>query len=462
MKYLETLVILHNCIEGLVFHSETGGLFSVPRETAIMMEKMIAKYAAKEMANDEEALLEDYFRNYLGDRKVRTTYVPKGLDETTHLLRLEIVISTTCNMCCKYCYAHGGTYGYAELTMTCADAKKYIENLIVGRYDEIDTVMFFGGEPTLAPETFSTCCKVITDLAKRGIIKKQPRFTMVTNGTLLSDNVVQTIADYDICTTISIDGPQDINDQLRVFANGEGSYVDILKGLRSMQKFGIKPNMIEATYTKLHEKNGYKRSDIYEHLRKITGIDKIMIENCQDNGCNLDLTIPVNEEYRPLFEEAAPTMEALMAEARLISTLTAENMPDLTCEAGLTSVAILPDGCLYPCHMFIKNNFYCIDKYSNQYGLTNYASVKSTLLGLRKPIHKECTKCAAKPVCVPCPASFLEKDYDLVLNMNCERKKRHFENGMLDLVKYLKTTEGREELHSRLERMRDSIHECSI
>ena len=49
-------------------------------------------------------------------------------------------------------------------------------------------------------------------------------FSLTTNATLLKPDVIDFLADERIGVTISIDGPQEIQDKFRVFSNGQGSY----------------------------------------------------------------------------------------------------------------------------------------------------------------------------------------------------------------------------------------------
>ena len=49
-------------------------------------------------------------------------------------------------------------------------------------------------------------------------------FSLTTNATLLQPDVIDFLADERIGVTISIDGPQEIQDKFRVFSNGKGSY----------------------------------------------------------------------------------------------------------------------------------------------------------------------------------------------------------------------------------------------
>ena len=53
-------------------------------------------------------------------------------------------------------------------------------------------------------------------------------FSLTTNATLLTPAIIEFLSENRIGVTVSMDGPPDLHDKLRVFANGQGSY-DIIE-----------------------------------------------------------------------------------------------------------------------------------------------------------------------------------------------------------------------------------------
>jgi uncharacterized protein len=94
-------------------------------------------------------------------------------------------------------------------------------------------------------------------------LNREVDFSLTTNATLLQPDVIDFLADERIGVTISIDGPQEIQDKFRVFANGKGSY-DIaapkIKALLARHK--TRPIGARVTLTK--QTLDVKR--IYKHL----------------------------------------------------------------------------------------------------------------------------------------------------------------------------------------------------
>ena len=55
-------------------------------------------------------------------------------------------------------------------------------------------------------------------------VGKDIDFSLTTNATLLRPDVIEFLADERVGVTISIDGPEEMQDKFRVFNNGAGSY----------------------------------------------------------------------------------------------------------------------------------------------------------------------------------------------------------------------------------------------
>ena len=83
-------------------------------------------------------------------------------------------------------------------------------------------VTFFGGETLM---NFPVLQKTVTYARARAAeVGKEIDFSLTTNATLLKPDVIEFLANERIGVTISIDGPQEMQDKFRVFSNGKGSY----------------------------------------------------------------------------------------------------------------------------------------------------------------------------------------------------------------------------------------------
>jgi uncharacterized protein len=83
-------------------------------------------------------------------------------------------------------------------------------------------VDFFGGEPLMNFDVVKDILEYAkTQGAKNG---KEFRFTITTNGLLLTDEIKQYINENMSNIVLSIDGSKEVNDNMRVRVDGRGCY----------------------------------------------------------------------------------------------------------------------------------------------------------------------------------------------------------------------------------------------
>lgn len=127
-------------------------------EHAKNIETALNDYVNNHLDTDSKELLESYLRNSFSKYPDLVEKEYKSLLERKSLRRLEVMVANDCNLNCKYCYAVAGSYKQKAQRMSPDAAKKFLENFILGRYEEIEIVQFFGGEPTLCPDTIEAIC----------------------------------------------------------------------------------------------------------------------------------------------------------------------------------------------------------------------------------------------------------------------------------------------------------------
>lgn len=164
-------------------------------------------------------------------------------DKST-LYKLVFNIANTCNLNCMYCYASCGNYGRKNSLMSQSQAKKIIANL-VERFNEIKTVYFFGGEPTI---NFNLIKYIVTMLNKHFKIRD---YRIVSNGSLITEEMINFFSKNNFKVYISIDGPKAINDHLR------GEYFNkLINIIHLFKRSPIKDKFeLVCTYTKYHQEN---------------------------------------------------------------------------------------------------------------------------------------------------------------------------------------------------------------
>jgi uncharacterized protein len=98
-------------------------------------------------------------------------------------------------------------------------------------------IAFHGGEPCLAgPGRVHNWCSraadALSDLAA-------PRFTIQTNGTLISDAWVDVFRRHRVHVGVSLDGPREVNDRYRLDRRGRGTYDSVRDGIERLRDRGL-------------------------------------------------------------------------------------------------------------------------------------------------------------------------------------------------------------------------------
>jgi len=194
----------------------------------------------QELIDRQELFTKDVYEEYVIDFKKRKTVVKA----------LCLHIAHDCNLACRYCFAEEGEYHGRRALMSFEVGKKALDFLIANsgsrRNLEVD---FFGGEPLMNWE-------VVKQLVEYGRSREKAcdkhfRFTLTTNGVLLNDEVMEFCNREMSNVVLSLDGRKEVNDRMRPFRKGAGSY-DLI--VPKFQKFADSRNQtnyyVRGTFTR--------------------------------------------------------------------------------------------------------------------------------------------------------------------------------------------------------------------
>lgn len=149
---------------------------------------------------------------------------------------LSINVTQLCNLQCVYCAAGGdGTYGNPQKKISVENTIPQIE-LLMNRLREGESfhITFLGGEPLL----YAQGMKLIAEYAKTKAQEKnlQLQFNTITNGTLFTEENIALLKGFKSNITLSLDGPPEINDQVRPSKGQKGVTEQILQGLQRINR----------------------------------------------------------------------------------------------------------------------------------------------------------------------------------------------------------------------------------
>jgi uncharacterized protein len=298
--------------------------------------------------------------------------------------------------------------------------------------------MFFGGEPTLFPDTIEEVCKFITRKRRDGALIKAPSFTMVTNGTLINDRIAEIVSKYHIYVTISIDGPACINDKLRVDSQEKGVFDTVSTGIEILKKWGVDVRLIEATYTVLHKESGYSREQIKEYLSSTFGVKNILVADCEEIASSHGYAC---DDVQDIIEFAMNNADDSI-KARLIRSMNSKRRYfECSCEGGFGNLSITPGGDIYPCHAYLGHEEYLLARFMHN----KYLFDENVYDVLKKgsKTNTRCEKCWARVYCSICPAIIGLAEQSL--NFMCQVEKEAIKEMILKYTKSIFLNSKRKE-----------------
>lgn len=192
-----------------------------------------------------------------------------------------------CNLACSYCFFldKERLYPGSKFRMSDEVLESYIRQLIKAHRCSQVTVGWQGGEPTLMGIDFYRRAIELQEKYRKPSMKFEN--TMQTNGTLLDDEWCRFFKENDFLIGISIDGPRGLHDSYRVDKRGQGTFDRVMRGLRLLQKHGVKYNVL----TTINRINAEYPLEVYRFLRdeaRTSWIQFIpVVERINEKGCTL-------------------------------------------------------------------------------------------------------------------------------------------------------------------------------
>jgi uncharacterized protein len=160
---------------------------------------------------------------------------------------LIVKVFELCNLNCSYCYMyHHADQSWRHRPKGMTDevfdqllvrVKEYAKRRAPYRMN----LTLHGGEPTLLG---SDRIHALLERAQEVLGDSLGDVAMQTNGTLLDDAWVDVIRAHGIRVGVSLDGPQEVHDAMRVDHAGRGSYNATVRGLRLLQDAGLRPGLL--------------------------------------------------------------------------------------------------------------------------------------------------------------------------------------------------------------------------
>lgn len=321
------------------------------------------------------------------------------------LHRITLHVSNDCNLRCKYCYANGGNYGQKRNLMSKETASAFVK-FCTENFSEIDRIAFFGGEPLLNVEIMEYICNQFKSYYAQGNSSFIPQFGIITNGTIVTPQMLNFFRKNISNITVSIDGPKEANDANRIYKDGKGSYENVCHFIRVVQEKTNIPIRYEATFTQSHIDAGYKYSDIIKFFFNEFGIKGSVVD-----GRKLDVRYILDYWKSLDYDNLIKTNFENMPEGfwGILSTIVSKGKREI-CPLIKDIFAIGVDGTIYPCHMLngiIENSLGNIaDRH-----LFNVPSIYESCRRMMDLKQNEiCKQCWAQNLCGGCAVNRFYKE----------------------------------------------------
>lgn len=307
---------------------------------------------------------------------------------------LYIIPTNTCNLCCSYCFI--GKLEKAPVIMS----KETINNIVekytnYAKLNDLEkiTVLFYGAEPLIA---FNEIKYAIELFENKGL---KPEYVIVTNGTLLHDEMAEYFAKKKVSIGLSVDGPKKYNDISRRFkGSGKSVYDQALKALKILKDHNVEYSL-SVTITK----------EMLAHKEEF--LDWLLAIGVKSIGFNL----LHHDKHTPDFEDYYKKGSAFIVEAnkRFTHLGIFEDRYDRKRRAfaqgdfmvsdcgavGATQICIAPSGNVVTCHAFWNTS-------NDRCGNINCDTFESIISHPNRDIWKR-NLTLYKAQCLKCPAFYI-------------------------------------------------------
>lgn len=372
---------------------------------SVSHEELLSRLTARDLDDAEELIEELYqMRVIVSHDAVREPLEAPPADFP--LQSLVMNLTNQCNLSCEYCYEFGedkvATPEGKPKFMDLDTARASVDFLLAqspGR--QAVHITFFGGETLM---NFPLLKQVVTYAGEQAEAQgRTVDFSLTTNATLLTPAIIEFLSENRIGVTVSMDGPADLHDKLRVFANGQGSYGIIAPRVRALIE-GHRTRPITARVTLTSGVTDVVR--IFRHLKQDLGFHEVgfapvttaanRLYSIGERGMS-----GVLEQFHVLADEYLEY--ALRGELHGFSNVS-DTIAELyqgvnkshPCGAGLGLMGVGPSGDIAPCHRFVDSDTHSLGNIrtgvdrEKQADFLNRGNINSKY---------DCHTCWARPLC---------------------------------------------------------------
>lgn len=318
-----------------------------------------------------------------------------GLRKGNTLRGVTLEVTKKCNFRCTYCFVDYFSYKGKKGTssdMSLHVAKKAIDFLInnakINEHNSIE-ICFFGGEPLLNWSLIEYAVKYANYHTNGS--EMEVLYSIITNGSLVNQKIASFLKENRVKVSVSLDGPQYLNDKTRKYADGKGTFNETVKGINTLISAGNEITVL----TTLSNKN--------IDLLNFNFVDFLISLGVRNWGLNLeDVKSMLNSEIKDIAQKLV-TLSNYALKRKLNTAgmwfkpiYNMMNVKKSYCMSGEGAfVSIGLDGKIYSCSRTV-NSIGHVDKFDDIFKNNDYIKFGSNIIGGIP----ECVGCELEGMCL--------------------------------------------------------------
>ncbi|MBD3155373.1 MAG: radical SAM protein [Candidatus Aenigmarchaeota archaeon] len=211
---------------------------------------------------------EDEIEELIKRKKCKTKLFEKKFFFSSPKLFI-LKLTRDCNFNCQYCHSVTEKFGANNTRMDFETAAKIIDYIINETNEQGKIrIEFQGGEPLLEWDLIKRTLEYTIERF-RDLERETPNFSFSTNGSLLSENIIREIKEFqekvNLGLSISFDGDEEVTEITRPYKNGNSSYSKVRKKIELLNEERID----YGTITLITRESLGKEKGIIENLRSL-------------------------------------------------------------------------------------------------------------------------------------------------------------------------------------------------
>ena len=314
---------------------------------------------------------------------------------------LVLTLTTGCNLGCTYCYREDLTTPSKATVMEESTARRAIDLLLKeSTGHERVNVVFFGGEPTTRFASIRALVPYAEDKAQK--LGKVVDFSLTTNASLLTDEMIGFFESHRFGISVSMDGDEELHDRYRITIGGKGTHKLVSKNVGRLLA-GCTSRPVGARVTLSGGNTDVAR--IYRHLHDKLGFAEVGFAPATASndsplgldGAEMRTVINAMKALGREYTEAAKqgVRHGFSNMNQMMQDLYSGTRKTVPCGAGIGLLAVGAEGQLALCHRFTGTSF-------STFGDVNAGIAQkelSAFLTEAQTMHPACQGCSARSIC---------------------------------------------------------------